>query len=199
MKSEKVVVTGKTAEYGPHSVEDMILTVRGQKVILDSDLAALYGVETKMLNRALKRNIHRFPPDFAFRLTAEEDRALKCQIGTSKGRGGRRNLPIAFTEHGAIMAASVLNSRQAVEMSVFVVRAFVRMRALLGDTRELARRLAALEKELKERLDVQEVAIVSILQRVMDLIDPPAAPEPQPRPRKKIGFEVKEKRASYGK
>lgn len=177
----------------------MIFTVRGQKVILDSYLAALYGVETKMLNRALKRNINRFPPDFAFRLNAEEDRALRCQIGTSKGRGGRRNLPIAFTEHGAIMAASVLNSRQAIEMSVFVVRAFVRMRALLGDTRELARRLAALEKELKERLDVHEVAIVSILQRVMDLIDPPAAEAPQPKPRKRIGFEVKERKVAYGR
>lgn len=196
MKSDNVVIS---AEYGLHTVEDMIFTVRGQKVILDSYLAALYGVETKTLNRALKRNINRFPPDFAFRLTAEEDRALRCQIGTSKGRGGRRNLPMGFTEHGAIMAASVLNSRQAVEMNVFVVRAFVRMRALLGDTRELARRLGDLEKELKERLDVHEVAIVSILQRVMDLIDPPAAAKPQPRPRKKIGFEVKEKTAAYGR
>jgi hypothetical protein len=139
------------------------------------------------------------PANFVFRLTAEEVRALRCQIGTSKGRGGRRNLPIAFTEHGAIMAASILNSRQAVEMSVFVVRAFVRMRALLGDTRELPRRLAALEKELKERLDVHEVAIVSILQRVMDLIDPPAASKSQLRPRKKIGFEVKEPAVRYGR
>ena len=98
MASEKVVVTGKPTEYGTHAVEDMILTVRGQKVILDKDLAALYGVETKMLNRALKRNINRFPADFVFRLTAEEDKALRCQIGTSKGRGGRRNLPIAFTD-----------------------------------------------------------------------------------------------------
>ena len=195
MGSEKVIMTGKAAEYGTHTVEAMILTVRGQKVILDSDLAALYGVETKMLNRALKRNSKRFPPDFVFRLTAEENRALRCQIGTSKGRGGRRNLPSAFTEHGAIMAASVLNSRQAVEMSVFVVRAFVRMRSLLGDTRELARQLAALEKELKERLDVHEVAIVSILQRVMDLIDPPV--NPKPTPRKRIGFEVKERAARY--
>jgi hypothetical protein len=95
------------------------------------------------------------------------------------------------------MAANVLNSPEAIRMSVFVVRAFVRMRSLLGDTRELARRLVDLEKELKERLDVHEVAIVSILQRVMDLIDPPA--EPQPRPRKKIGFEVKEPRARYGR
>lgn len=94
-------------------VEDVILTVRGQKVILDSDLAALYGVQTKMLNRAVKRNKHRFPFDFAFRLTAEEEKVLRCQIGPSKGRGGRRYLPNVFTEHGAIMAANVLNSQRA--------------------------------------------------------------------------------------
>ncbi len=104
-------------------------------------------------------------------------------------------LPYAFTEHGAIMAANVLNSPRAVQMSVFVVRAFVKMRRLLGNTRELANRLAALEKELKERLDVHETAIVDILQRIMDLINPPAPPDPPPR--KSIGSHAKERSAKY--
>jgi hypothetical protein len=102
---------------------------------------------------------------------------------------------MAFTEHGAIMAANVLNSPRAVQMSVFVVRAFVKMRGLLGDTRELSRRLTALEQELKERLDVHETAIVSILQRIMDMINPPAPPTPPPR--KSIGFHAKERAAKY--
>jgi hypothetical protein len=109
-----------------------------------------------------------------FRLTAAEFAALTSQFAISnQGRGTRRTLPYAFTEHGAIMAANVLNSRRAVQMAVFVVRAFLKMRALLGDKRELAKKLASLEKELKQRLDVHEAAIVTILQRVMDVIDPP--------------------------
>jgi hypothetical protein len=130
-----------------------------------------------------------------FQLTAAEHNALKSQIAMSKpGRGGRRSLPYAFTEHGAVMAANILHSDCAVQMSVFVVRAFVKMRSLLNDTRTLARRLAALENELKERLDVHEVAIVGILHRIMDLIDPPLSSAP---PRKSIGFKVKEKAARY--
>jgi len=181
-----------------------IITIRGLKVILDADLAAIYGVTTKRLNEQVKRNAERFPEDFAFQLSPQEFADLRSQIATSKegpsrsvsgsGRGGRRYAPYAFTEHGAIMAANVLNSPRAVQMSVFVVRAFVRMRSLLGDTRELARHLAAIEKELKERLDVHESAIVSILQRIMDIIDPPALPQPPP---KKIGFRVRERSAAY--
>jgi phage regulator Rha-like protein len=113
---------------------------------------------------------------------------------TSKRGQHRKYLPWAFTEHGAIMAANVLNSTRAAQMSVFVVRAFVKMRSALTDTRALARKLAALEKELKDRLDVHEAAIVTILQRVMDLIDPPPQPEPPP---KQIGFQVKEGRGRY--
>jgi hypothetical protein len=188
-------------------IQSFILTVRGQKVILDADLAFLYGVETKRLNEAVKRNADRFPDDFAFRLIQQEVALLKSQFATSSSdvnrsqiatgsaHGGRRKLPMVFTEHGAIMAANVLNSPRAVQMSVFVVRAFVRMRGLLGDTRELAGRLAALEKELKERLDVHETAIVDILRRIMDLINPPAPPEPPPR--KSIGFHAKERSAKY--
>ena len=154
--------------------------------MLDSDLASIYGVETKALNRAVKRNRDRFPKDFVFQMSEDEWKNLRYQIGTSSsGHGGRRRRPYVFTEHGAIMAANVLNSRRAVQMSVFVVRAFLKMRALLGDKRELAQKLASLEKELKKRLEVHEAVIVTILQRVMDIIDPPVAPE-QPKPR--IGF-----------
>jgi hypothetical protein len=168
------------------SLEQLIREVRGQKVILDTDLARIYGIPTFRFNEAIKRNRERFPEDFMFRLTATEFGALTSQFAMSKkGRGGRRTLPYAFTEHGAIMAANVLNSPHAVQMSVFVVRAFLKMRALLGDRRELAQKLASLEKELKKRLDVHEAVIVTILQRVMDIIDPPATPQP-PKPR--IGF-----------
>jgi phage regulator Rha-like protein len=163
--------------------------------MLDSDLAAVYGVLTRNLNKAVKRNAARFPDDFVFQLTPQEVANLKFQFGTSSlGHGGRRKPMWAFTEHGAMMAANVLNSARAAQMSVFVVRAFIKMRAALSDTRELAAKLAALEKELKERLDVHEAAIVSILQRVMDIIDPPVLPEP---PKKSIGFLVKESRAHY--
>ena len=177
----------KTVPRTNRLIDNMILTIRGQKVILDSDLAALYGVPTFRFNEAVKRNRKRFPDDFMFQLTTEELAALTSQIAMSKtGRGGRRTLPYAFTEHGAVMAANILHSEKAIQMSVFVVRAFLKMRALLGDKRELARQLAALEKELKQRLDIHEAAIVTILQRVMDIIDPPAEPPPPLKP--KIGF-----------
>jgi hypothetical protein len=164
----------------------LIYEIRGQRVMLDSDLAQIYGVPTKSLNLAVKRNSERFPQDFMFQLTKGEAGSLRFQIETSKrGRGGRRYLPHVFTEHGAIMAANVLNSKRAVQMSVFVVRAFLRMRALLSNKRNFAQKLTSLEKELKKRLDVHEAVIVTILQRVMDVIDPPALPMPKKR---RIGF-----------
>ena len=167
-------------------LDELIREVRGQKVMSDFDLARVYGVETKALNRAVKRNADRFPKDFMFQISSREWENLKYQIGTSSsGHGGRRRPPYAFTEHGAIMAANVLNSARAVQMSVFVVRAFLKMRALLGNKRELAQKLTSLEKELKKRLDVHEAVIVTILQRVMDIIDPPLTSQP-PKPR--IGF-----------
>src|SRR5256885_149791 len=169
-------------------LEALIYEIRGQKVMLDSDLGRIYGTSTGALNRAAKRNRERFPSDFLFQISPAEWKNLKCQIGTSSSTHGgrRRGRPYAFTEHGAIMAANVLNSTRAVQMSVFVVRAFLKMRALLGDKRGLAQKLASLEKELKKRLDVHEAVIVTILQRVMDIIDPPALPAPPPKPR--IGF-----------
>ncbi|MDI1320848.1 MAG: ORF6N domain-containing protein [bacterium] len=112
------------------SLESRILTLRGQKVLLDTDLAEIYGVETSALNRAVKRNSHRFPSDFIFQITREEFANLRCQFGISSSRyGGRRFLPYVFTENGAVMAANVLNSEQAVRMSVFVVRAFAQVAA----------------------------------------------------------------------
>jgi hypothetical protein len=169
-------------------ITSTICTVRGQKVLLDADLAKIYGVETGALNRAVIRNRKRFPADFMFQLTREEFENLRCQFGISSLHGGRRFLPYAFTENGAIMAANVLNSPEAVRMSVFVVRAFVKMRELLGGTKELARQLAELERKLTNRLDVHEGAIVEVLQRVMAILDPPAPP-PEP-PKREIGFHV---------
>ena len=163
---------------------------------------------TKALNQAVKRNNEKFPSDFMFQLTPQELVDLKSQIVTSSsegnrsqivtgsGHGGRRKPACAFTEHGAIMAATVLNSSQAVQMSVFVVRAFVAMRSLLNDTRELARKLAKLESEVKARLDTHDMAIVDILGRFMDIINPPESPQPEPPP-KRIGFGVKERGIRY--
>jgi len=156
------------------SIEPLIRTIRDQKVILDSDLASIYGVPAKRLNEQVKRNMDRFPPDFLFQLTSAEFAAvrlqsatlngsgnLKSQIATSSSaHGGRRKLPWAFTENGAIMAANVLNSPQAVRMSVFVVRAFVKMRELLGGTKELARQLRELEAKLTNRQPNRSGALI---------------------------------------
>ena len=171
-------------------ITPVIRTIRGQKVILDSDLARIYGVPTKAFNRAVKRNAQRFPADFMFQLTRDEFESLRCQIGTSNTRGGRRFLPYVFTEHGAVMAANVLNSPASVRMSVFVVRAFVKMRELLGSTKDLAKQLADLEKKLTARLDGHEVAIIEVLRRVMDILDPPPPPPEPEQPKRRLGFYV---------
>ena len=174
-------------------IAPVIRTIRGQKVILDVDLARIYGVTTKRLNEQVKRNAKRFPPDFLFQLTADEADSLRSQIATLKsGRGQHRKfLPYAFTENGAVMAANVLNSPAAVRMSVFVVRAFVQMRDLLGGTKELAKQLVDLEKKLTARLDGHEVAIIEVLRRVMDILDPPPPLPPEPKqPKRRIGFQV---------
>ena len=180
---------GKSKSLVPiEQIDGMIHTLRGARVILDSDLAKIYGVPTFRFNEAIKRNRHRFPPDFMFQLTTEEAAALRSQIAIlKKGRGQHRKYrPYAFTEHGALQAANVLRSPRAVQMSVFVIRAFVRMRQTLLGTRELAKKLAALEKKLTSRLDVHEAAIIEVLQELMQILNPPPAlPEPT-KPR--IGF-----------
>src|SRR6266478_211965 len=168
-------------------IEQRIYTIRGVRVILDSDLAALYGVPTKRLNEQYRRDRDRFPEDFAFQLTRQEIDSLRSQIATSSSHGGRRYRPYAFTEHGALIAANILNSPRAVQMSIFVIRAFVKMRETLLGTRELAKKLAVLEKKLTSRLDVHEAAIVQVLQEIMQILNPPPPP-PEPPPRR-IGFQ----------
>ncbi|HEY8240844.1 MAG TPA: ORF6N domain-containing protein [Kiritimatiellia bacterium] len=201
-------LSSMTIAMTPTSVplEHFIRTIRGERVVLDSDLARIYGVPTKQLNQAFRRNRQKFPDDFAFLLTPQEVKDIRSQIVTryaervAAGRFAHRRVPgarhIAFTEHGAIMAANVLNSAQATQMSVFVVRAFVKMRGALTETRELARKLANLEKKLTDRLDAHESAIVDVLQQIMRLLNPPSEPIEEPPP-KKIGFIVKEPRVRY--
>lgn len=167
------------------TVESRILTIRGQKVILDSDLAAIYGATTKRLNEQVKRNARRFPSDFLFRLTRLERNEVvaNCdRLASLKFSSVRTS---AFTENGAVMAANVLNSPSAVRMSVFVVRAFVRMRGLLTGSAELAGELKKLEAQLTARLDAHELAIVDVLRRIMRMLDAPPAP---PGRRKEMGY-----------
>ena len=169
----------------PERIARDILVLHGHRVLLDAHLAALYGVTTKRLNEAVKRNAARFPEDFMFRLTTEEVTALRSQNATSDrpaGRGGRRYLPYAFTEHGAIQAANVLNSPRAVEMGIYVVRAFLRLREMLASNAELARRFAQLEARLEKKLAAHDEAIAAILSAIRQLMNP-ASPARRP-----IGF-----------
>ena len=157
------------------------LWLRGHKVMLDRDLAALYGVETRRLNEQVRRNRERFPEDFLIEPTPEEATELMPHFATSK-RGGHRKPPLAFTEHGALMAASVPSSPQAVEMSIYVVSAFVRLREALAGNRELACRMAELEQRLTCKLADHEQAITQLLAAIRQLMHPS---EPRKRP---IGF-----------
>ena len=153
-----------------------------RRVLLDAELAALYSVSTRRLNEQVRRNRTRFPEDFLFELTPEEFANLKSpHFGTSSW-GGRRKLPLAFTEHGAIQAATILNSPRAVEMSVYVVRAFVKLRELLSSNKELARHLNELEARLTKKLATHDQAIVAILSAIRELMG-----EPVPK-RRPIGF-----------
>ena len=166
-------------------VQSRILFIRNQKVILDSDLAALYGVPTKRLNERIKRNRERFPSDFMFQLTVEEAEGLRSQFATSKkGRGGRRYKPYAFTEHGAIMAASVLNSERAVQASIYVVRAFVKLRLMLAPYKELMGKLDQLEKKLQTH-DKQIIAIIQAIKLLM--------PQAEDKPKEPFGFHRRSK------
>ncbi len=171
-------------------IDSLIHTIRGEKVILDVNLARLYGVSTKALNQAVKRNIDRFPADFLIQLRRHEWVSLRSQIVTSKkGRGGRRYLPFAFTEHGAVMAANILKSSRAIQMSIFVVRAFIKMREAMTANKALLEKLQELEKKLTQRLDSHEQAIVYVLSELRKLMEPPQLPEPKRRP---IGFHREE-------
>ena len=164
------------------AIASRIVTLRGERVLLDADLAALYGVETRRLNEQVHRNRRRFPADFIFRLTREELENLMSQFATSRW-GGRRKLPYAFTEHGAIQAATILSTRRAVEVSVYIVRAFVQLRGVLAANRELAKRLDELEARIERKLDTHDRVIADILDAIRQLMSPP-----EPKPGRRIGF-----------
>ena len=165
-------------------IERLILLIRGHKVILDADLAALYGVETKQLIRAVKRNLPRFPDDFMFQLNKEESENLRFHFGTSSQWGGRRYPPYAFTEQGVAMLSSVLRSKRAVQVNIEIMRTFVRLRRMLASNKELARRLDALEKKYDAQFKV-------VFDAIRELMKPP---ESKKRP---IGFLVEEPKVPY--
>ena len=179
----------ETGLVAPESVERAIIVLRGRRVILDSDLATLYGVTVSVFNQAVKRNMERFPADFAFQLTREEYESLRSQMVILKaGRGAHRKyLPYVFTEHGAVMAASVLNSPKAVEMSVEVVRAFMRFRQILAANRQLAARVDDLERKMNQSNAAHSKNIGTLFDAVRSLM---TAPE---KPKRQIGFQTKGK------
>jgi len=156
------------------SIARTIVVLRRQKVLLDADLALLFGVPTKRLNEQVRRNANRFPADFMFQLTDHEVTALRSQTATSTPkRGGRRYLPYAFTEHGAIMAATILNTPRAIEVSVYVVRAFVQLREVLATNNQLAERLDALEAKIERKLATHDHALADIINAIRELMAPP--------------------------
>ena len=172
------------------SIVSKIVFIRDEKVMLDRDLAELYGVETGALNRAVKRNTERFPEDFMFQVTGEEAEVLRCQTGISKpGRGGRRYLPYVFTEQGVAMLSSVLNSKRAIDVNIAIMRAFVQLRKMIASNNKLAQKLA----ELEQHLESHDEQIQAIFEAIRQLMTPPA------KPRKNIGFVVKEKQAAYSR
>lgn len=181
MTSGLVMIMNKAAIVLAQRVSTKIMVLRNQKVILDTDLAHLYGVSVKRLNEQVKRNPKRFPPDFLFTLTEPEYENLRSQNATSSPtHGGRRYLPHAFTEHGAIMAANVLNSKRAIDMSIFVVRAFVQMRQSTVQNQHIVAKLA----ELEARIDSHDGEIQGLVDAIRELI------EPLPASNRRIGFEA---------
>ncbi|WHZ17674.1 MAG: hypothetical protein OJF52_004527 [Nitrospira sp.] len=167
------------------SLEPLILVIRGCRVILDTDLARLYGVPTFRFNEAVKRNSRRFPEDFMFQLTGDELAGLTSHIAISKpGRGGRRTRPYAFTEYGAVMAANILRSDRAVQMSVFVVRAFVRLREHIAANQAILKRLGEIDRTLLEH----DSALLDLYEKLLPLLQPP--PD---LPKRRIGFHSKGK------
>jgi hypothetical protein len=170
-------------------IEKTILLIRGKKVIIDADLAELYGVTTKRLNEQVRRNRSRFPEDFIFQLTTEEKAEVVANCDHLSKLKFSKTLPYAFTEHGAIMAASILNAPRAIEASIFVVRAFVKLREMLATHKELAQKLL----ELEQRLEDHDEHIQTIFNAIRQLMTTTESP------RKKIGFTVKEKQKAYAK
>ena len=170
-------------------IEKTILLIRGHKVILDADLAQLYGVTTKRLNQQVKRNSNRFPEDFMFRLSQKEKDEVVANCNHLSCLRFSTALPHAFTEHGAIMVASVLNTPRAIESSIFVVRAFVRLRQILATHKELSRKLV----DLEQRIESHDEQIQAIFEVIRQLMAPPD------KKVKKIGFTVKEKQKAYAK
>ncbi len=168
-------------------VAKAIRFVREERVLLDFDLARLYGVSTGNLNKAVRRNRDRFPADFMFQLTAEETKSLIFQIGISKGQGGRRHFPYAFTEQGVAMLSSVLNSERAVKVNIAIIRAFVKLRQALETNRELAHKFSELEK----RVGKYDEEIGAMLEAIRQLM------APSEKPRREIGFHVREKAPRY--
>lgn len=174
-----------TAKYiSRRGIEERICVIRGQKVIMDSDIAWLYGVKTKVLLQAVKRNRKRFPGDFILRLTQEEYLSLRSQIVTSK-QGGRRYLPYMFTEQGVAMLSGVLTSERAILVNIAIMRAFVKVREMIERNTELAQKLTELERKIGKH--DQEIFV--IFQTIKELMKPPQPPEEKPK--KGIGFHVK--------
>ena len=182
-------MANETATTQVEGVDSKIHLIRGQRVMLDSDLAGIYGVQLKRLNEQVRRNRDRFPVDFCFQLKRDEFENLKSQIATSSLHGGKRKLPWVFTEHGAIMLAAILNSKRAVEMSVFIVRAFVQMREVLLGNKQLAVKLAALE----ERVGGHDEVIADLIAAIRKLLEAPAGE----KPKREIGFHLRETSPPY--
>ncbi|MBI5020846.1 MAG: ORF6N domain-containing protein [Ignavibacteriales bacterium] len=169
-------------------IEQQIFLIRGQKAMLDSHLALLYGVSTKRLNEQVRRNISRFPEDFMFQLTPEEYIFLRSQIATSKsGSGGRRYLPLAFTEQGVAMLSTVLNSERAIQVNIAIMRAFVKLRQILATHKDLAHKL----EELERKFETHDIQIKSVFEAIRQLMTPPE------KPKRQIGFIVEEPKSRY--
>jgi hypothetical protein len=184
-----MIMANETTYAPTRRIEDLIFLVRGQRVMLDSDLAKVYGVSTTRLNEQFQRNRDRFPASFAFQLTGQELAFLMSQIAISKkGRGGRRKLPWVFTEHGALQLAGVLNSKTAVEASIRIVEVFVLMREQLSAHKELAGKLA----ELEGRIAGHDEAIQNLFEAIRQLVEPPL-----PEKRRQIGFHLSESTVPY--
>ena len=171
----------------PEQIEQVILLIRGQRVMLDRDLAALYGVETKNLNKAVQRNLDRFPADFMFQLTAEEAESSRFQIGTLKRGQNIKYLPHVFTQEGVAMLSSVLRSPRAVQVNIAIMRVFVRLRETLALHKELACKLA----ELERKIEGHDVGIRTLFEAIHQLTTPPAEPH------REIGFHMKEEGMAY--